>query len=206
MYIMLIFIDSADLSEILELSSLGIISGVTTNPNLLKGNALDSALQINKNTGYKISYQPKSSDWFSEANQVLNYKNQLILKSPPEIKYFSMLKELISKGLEVNMTLVFNTNQAILAAQLGVKYISIFVGRLEDSGVDPFEVISDVRELYDFNNINTKIIAASIRNESHMEKSAISGAHIATVKPSIIKKMFTHELTSKGMVDFDKNI
>ncbi len=206
---MLIFADSADLFELSNLSDMGLISGVTTNPNLLKESAFETSLKINEFTGHQVSYQPKdclNSDFINEVKRVYEHQDRLILKVPPKIECFEILSPFIDKGLDVNVTLVFTLNQAILAGQLGAKYVSVFVGRLEDYGVDPFELITNIRELYEINNIDTEIIAASIRNCIHAEKAAIAGAHISTISPKIIKEMFDHELTEKGIIDFSKEV
>ncbi len=203
----MIFIDSADSQEIYSLIDSGLISGITTNPKLLTNDNMSHALELYKNTGYKISYQPKTTNpimFASQISKVFEHKDKLILKIPPCIDCFGYASQFIKKGLDVNVTLVFSVNQAILAGNIGAKYVSVFVGRLEDRGDNPFEIIQDIRKIYDMNNIKTKIIAASIRNVEHAQKSAVAGAHISTISPKIIRELFNHELTEKGIADFAK--
>lgn len=199
---MMIFADSANLDELLQVSS--VINGVTTNPNLLKDD-LQTAIQISSIMKCKVSYQLSNyNEFLKQIDSVFQHKDKIILKVPMCTKYFQHAKPFITSGLDVNATLVFNINQAILAANLGAKYVSIFVGRLEDNDQLPFEVIEEVRMIYDSNNIQTQIIAASIRNVEHVEKAAIAGAHISTVPIKIIKQLFEHQLTECGMTNFAK--
>ena len=197
-----IFADSANLDDIIKLSKAGIINGVTTNPKLCRN--LEQVLKIADATGFKVSYQPQDLDKTS-LDTILNYRDKLMLKIPPIMSCFTQVSEFIPQGLDVNVTLVFDVQQAILAAKLGATYVSIFVGRLEDNGHDPFDIIAQVRDIYDANDIKTKIIAASIRNVQHISDSFLHGAHVVTAKPEIIFDSFDNELTQKGIQDFLKN-
>ncbi|USO00618.1 MAG: fructose-6-phosphate aldolase [Alphaproteobacteria bacterium] len=199
---MKIFLDSSDIAEINNFKTAGLLKGVTTNPKLVSNFA--QVLELNKLTDLKISYQPKIQNLNEEIETIIKHKDNIILKIAPRFCDFCLVSELRKLGLEINLTLAFNLNQAVLAANLGAKYVSIFVGRLEDDGYDPFAVIEQIRTIYDRNGISTEIIAASIRNVEHVRKSVLSGAHIITAKPSIIYELFEHELTTKGIIDFAK--
>ncbi|QEK38032.1 fructose-6-phosphate aldolase [Candidatus Cytomitobacter indipagum] len=201
---MMIFADSANLDDILPLSKAGLINGITTNPKLLQHD-MNKAIKISEMTGHKVSYQLKNYDEFiDQIGTVFQNKDKIILKIPSHLDYFKQVGDFIRNGLDVNVTLAFNVNQAILAANLGAKYVSLFVGRLEDNNEDPFKTIQTIRSIYDKNNIQTQIIAASIRNRDHVEKSAAAGAHIATISTKIIESLFNHQLTHNGIVDFGK--
>jgi transaldolase len=206
-----IFADTADLDEIRELAKWGILDGVTTNPTLIErsGRTFNDIInEIFEIIDGPISLEVisnKAEDMFSEAEKIiskinLKYKKNIAIKIPinPEgLKAVKMLKE---EKIKTNVTLVFSTNQALLAAKAGATYVSPFIGRLDDMGQNGIEIIHKIVKIFsNYNNINTKVIVASIRHPIHVIEAAIIGADIATIPPGIIRKMVKHSLTDVGI-------
>jgi len=208
---MKIFLDTAEIAEIEKYSYL--VDGVTTNPTLLAkvGNTPSTKEVIGKIV--KIVPGPISVEVVSENCDDMVYEAQQLAKISPNvvvkipITSEGLKATLILKKLDIktNLTLIFSANQAILAAKAGATYASIFVGRLDDQGVDGMQIIRDSLKIYNNYSLTTKIIAASIRNPNHIIEAAKCGCHIATIPPSIIALMIKHQLTDSGLGQFIKD-
>lgn len=205
---MKLFIDTANVEEIKKANDLGVICGVTTNPSLIAREGRDFETVIDEIT--QIVDGPISAEVISleadkmveEAIPLSKMSENIVIKIPITIEGLKAVKKLSSLGIKTNVTLVFSAQQALLAAKAGASYVSPFVGRLEDIGVNAMGLIEDIVTMFNAHNIKTEIIAASIRNPLHVTECAKLGAHIATVPYSVITKMIEHELTDKGIKKF----
>lgn len=205
---MKIFIDTANLEEIREAESYGIIAGVTTNPSLIARENGDFEKIISEIT--KIVDGPISAEVLSlEADKMLEegkklasiHKN-IVIKLPTTFEGLKACKRFKELGIKTNLTLIFTLNQALLAARAGATYVSPFVGRLEDTGVDGIELVKSIRETFDKHGIESEIIGASIRNIYQVEELAKVGVHIGTLPFKVIQGMIKHQLTDAGIERF----
>lgn len=205
---MKIFIDSANAKEIKTIYKTGAISGITTNPSLIANEARglqDIVYEICESTNVPISVEVmslKSDEMVEEAKLLSQISPNIVIKIPMSYEGLVATNELSKLGIKTNMTLIFSANQALLAARSGATYVSVFLGRLDDTGIDPIYVISEVSEIFKFHNIESKIIAASVRNLYHVIDSAKVGADIATIPYKIIFQMINHPLTAAGIEKF----
>lgn len=205
---MKIFLDTANIEHIREVNSWGILSGVTTNPTLCakEGREFRSVIkEIAETVGGPISAEVVSLDRkriIKEAREISKIADNVIVKIPITPEGLAATKVVSSEGIKVNMTLVFSLNQALLAAQAGASYSSIFLGRLDDIGHNGISILSDVVVAYENYGISTEIIAASIRNPMHVTDVALAGADIATIPYKVIQEMVKHPLTDKGIDKF----
>ena len=205
---MKIFIDTANLDEIIETESYGILAGVTTNPSLVAKENGDFKKIIKKIT--EIVDGPISAEVLSlEADKMIEEGIELskihenvVIKLPTTFEGLKACKKFKELGIKTNLTLIFTLNQALLAARAGATYVSPFIGRLEDTGISGIELIKNIRETFDKNKISTEIIGASIRNSFQVEEIAKSGAHIGTLPFKIIQNMIKHPLTDAGIEKF----
>jgi transaldolase len=205
---MKIFIDTANVEHIREMADLGILSGVTTNPSLIAKEGRDFLEVIKEITsivdgpisGEVISL--KAEGMVKEGIEISKIHPNMIVKIPMTAQGLKAVKELTSLGIKTNVTLVFSSNQALMAALAGATYVSPFVGRLEDTLHDGIEVVSQIRQVFDIYDLKTEIISASIRTPKQMADSALVGAHIATVPYDVLKKAIMHPLTDKGIKAF----
>ena len=206
------FIDTANLDQIKEAESLGILDGVTTNPSLMAKEGIKGENNIIKH--YKdiceivtgdVSAEVISVDYkgiIKEGENLAKLHKQIVIKVPmiedgiKAIRYFS------DKGLKTNCTLVFSAGQALLAAKAGATYVSPFIGRLDDISADGLNLISEIREIYDNYGFNTQILAASIRHTMHIVDCAKLGADVITSPLSAIKGLMKHPLTDIGLDKF----
>ena len=206
------FIDTANLDQIKEAESLGILDGVTTNPSLMAKEGVKGENNIIKH--YKdicdivtgdVSAEVISVDYkgiIKEGENLSKLHKQIVIKVPmiedgiKAIRYFS------DKGLKTNCTLVFSAGQALLAAKAGATYVSPFIGRLDDISADGLNLISEIREIYDNYGFNTQILAASIRHTMHIVDCAKLGADVITSPLSAIKGLMNHPLTDIGLDKF----
>lgn len=210
---MKIFADTAMIEEIKEVSQWGVISGVTTNPSLIaKANiSLEDAMhQIINLIDGPISAEVNeglASTMVEEALIYANMNKNIVIKIPMTNEGMKAVKELTNRGIKTNVTLVFSTSQALLAATAGATYVSPFMGRLddltntEDAG---FKLVKEIKDMFKTYQFKTQIIAASIRHLNHVEQSMKAGADIATIPFNVLKEMYHHELTSKGLEIFAK--
>lgn len=210
---MQIFLDSADIIEIKEINDLGILAGLTTNPTLVSKTITDfetSIAEICKIIKGDVSVEVVASDTSSmikQGEKLLKFGKNIVIKLPLTWEGIKACKYFSNNGAKVNMTLCFTSNQAVLAGLAGATYISPFIGRLEDTGVNGPELIRDIRQIYDnyAGKINTKILAASIRNTYHFRDCALAGADFATMPAKIIKQLISHPLTTSGLVLFNQD-
>ena len=211
--LMKIFIDTADLKEIKELASWGIIDGVTTNPTLVA----KSRIPFNKviEEIFKIVDGPisleavseKADDMVKEAKQLVSkvsqkHRKNVTIKIPMTPEGLKAVKKLSKAGIKTNVTLVFSANQALLAAKAGATFVSPFIGRLDDIGQEGMQIVEEIMEIFTNYDIKTEVIVASIRHPIHVIQAARLGADIATVPPDIIRKMAKHSLTDVGIKRF----
>lgn len=206
---MQLFIDSADPKEIKEAWGWGIIDGVTTNPSLAaKVNKpyKEIVKKIFKIVDGPVSLETISTDYegiIKEARALSRISKNVVVKVPCIQEGFKATRALSKGGLRVNMTLCFSVGQALLAAKVGAFYISPFIGRLDDiSEHSGDELVLDIKKVYENYGFQTKILDASIRDVEHVERSAIIGADIATVPFRVLKELFDHPLTYKGLEKF----
>lgn len=205
---MRIFVDSANVDHIKEISATGAISGVTTNPSLIakEGRNFRQVVQeITEVVDGPISAEVISVDaegMVREAEQLAKIHPNVVIKVPMTEAGLAAASELRSKGIDTNVTLVFSANQALLAARAGATYVSPFVGRLDDIGQDGMLLIADIAEMFQLHDLDTQIIAASIRHPLHVTQSALAGAHIATIPYKVLKQMIKHPLTDAGIEKF----
>ncbi|MGY0395098.1 MULTISPECIES: fructose-6-phosphate aldolase [unclassified Fusobacterium] len=205
---MKIFIDTANLEEIREAESYGIIAGVTTNPSLIARENGDFEKIISEIT--KIVEGPISAEVLSleadkmveEGKKLASIHKNIVIKLPTTFEGLKACKRLKELGIKTNLTLIFTLNQALLAARAGATYVSPFVGRLEDTGVDGIELVKSIRETFDKHGIESEIIGASIRNIYQVEELAKVGAHIGTLPFKVIQGMIKHQLTDAGIERF----
>ena len=206
------FIDTANIEEIKEANSLGILDGVTTNPSLMAKEGITGAQNITNH--YKaiceivdgdVSAEVISTDFdgmVTEGEALAKLHANIVVKVPmiPEgikaIRYFSQ------KGIKTNCTLVFSAGQALLAAKAGATYISPFLGRLDDVSTDGLDLIAQIRLIYDNYAFDTEVLVASVRSKQHIIDAALIGAHVATLPPKVIYELYEHQLTDKGLKAF----
>lgn len=205
---MKIFIDTANINEIKEANSLGVISGVTTNPSLvakegkdLKGTIKEIASIIEGPISAEV-IALDSEGMIREGEKLANIHKNIVVKIPMTEEGLKATKVLSSKGIKTNVTLIFSATQALLASRAGATYVSPFVGRLDDIGQNGLNLINDIVTIFKNNNVNTEIIVASVRNPIHVVESAKMGANIATIPLKVIKDMIKHPLTDKGIKSF----
>jgi transaldolase len=203
------FIDTADLSEIKALNETGLIDGVTTNPSLIAQsgkNFLDLIREIAAIVKGPVSAEVAATDFetmLQEARKLASIAKHIAVKVPLTEAGLKVCKILSDDGTMVNVTLCFSAAQALLAAKAGATYVSPFIGRLDDIGQDGMELIYDMLEIYsNYPELNTKVLAASIRHPQHVVAAAKAGAHVATIPPKILRQLFQHPLTDKGLASF----
>jgi len=210
---MKIFIDTADLNEIREIASWGILDGVTTNPTLVAKTGLSFNQiidEIFKLVDGPISLEvvsEKADDMVKEAKQLVKkvnpkYQKNVAIKIPMTTEGLKAVKKLSKEKIKTNVTLVFSANQALLAAKAGASFVSPFIGRLDDIGQEGMKIIEEIMEIFYNYDIETEVIVASIRHPIHVIDAARLGADIATVPPGVIRKMAKHSLTDKGIQSF----
>ena len=202
------FVDTADIADIKELADTGLLDGVTTNPSLIAKSGRDFMEVTKEICGIvdgPVSAEVVALDhetMMKEAETLRKIADNVCIKVPLTIDGLKTCKKLTSDGTKVNVTLCFSANQALLAAKAGATFVSPFVGRHDDNGFDGMELIADIRRIYDNYDFGTEILVASIRNPVHVLQSARIGADVATMPPAVIKGLFKHVLTDKGIEGF----
>lgn len=205
---MRIFIDTANVDEIREAASWGILDGVTTNPSLIAKEGRDFkevVREITEIVNGPISAEVLSDDaegMIREAHELAEIHENITIKVPMTEEGLKAVSVLSDENIKTNVTLIFSANQALLAARAGATFVSPFVGRLDDVGQDGVEVISEIAGIFSMYGIPTQIIAASIRTPMNVTQCAKSGADIATIPFGVLKKMFHHPLTDIGIQKF----
>jgi len=205
---MKLFIDTANVDHIREIESWGVICGVTTNPSLIAKegrNFQEVVKEITSIVDGPISAEvidTKHEGMIKEARDLAQIHPNIVIKIPMTAEGLKATKVLTAEGIKTNVTLVFSASQALLAARAGATYVSPFLGRLDDIGMDGMNLIEEIVEIFDMHNIKTEIIAASIRNPIHVLSCARVGAHIATIPYATLVQMLNHPLTDSGIDRF----
>ena len=205
------FADTADTKEIADLAATGLLDGVTTNPSLIAKAGRDF-MEVTKEicglTDGPVSAEVIALDhatMMKEAEVLRKIADNVCIKVPLTVDGLKTCKALTSDGTMVNVTLCFSANQALLAAKAGATFVSPFVGRHDDNGFDGMDLIEDIRLIYDNYGFQTEILAASIRHVNHVLQAAKIGADVMTAPPAVIKALFNHVLTDKGIEGFLKD-
>jgi transaldolase len=202
------FIDTANIQEIKEAASYGLLDGVTTNPSLVakEGKNFRELLdEIIKIVDGPISAEVVSTDYdgiMKEAHELAKIHKNIVVKVPLIKEGIKAVKSLSDEGIKTNVTLCFSPSQALLAAKAGATYISPFVGRLDDISHDGMELIQQIVQIYNNYNYKTQVLVASIRHPLHVVDAALMGAHVATMPFDVINKLFKHPLTDLGLEKF----
>jgi transaldolase len=205
---MKIFIDTANVGEIREAASLGVLDGVTTNPTLLskeQGSFRDILKQICEIVDGPVSAEVVASDaegMVAEARELSAIHSNIVIKVPMSKEGMKAVHRLKQEGIRCNMTLVFSPNQALLAAKAGAAFVSPFVGRLDDISHIGMEIVDQIVEIFSIYDIETQVIVASIRNPLHVIDAALTGADAATIPFKVIEQMVKHPLTTIGIERF----
>jgi transaldolase len=205
------FIDTADIDEIRDLASTGLVDGVTTNPSLVAKsgrNFLDVVEEICGVVPGPVSAECVATDFetmLKEGRKLAEIADNITVKVPLTVDGLKTCKALSDDGVMVNVTLCFSAAQALLAAKAGATFISPFVGRLDDIGQDGMDLIADVVTLYENYDFGTEVLVASIRHPVHVVQAAKMGAHVATLPPKVLRQLFGHPLTDKGLAAFLKD-
>lgn len=208
---MKIFIDTANIEQVREAASWGILDGVTTNPTLVareRGDFKSLVTRICEVVDGPVSAEAMSTtaeQMIPEARSLASIHRNVVVKIPMTEEGLRSTKVLSKEGVKVNMTLVFSPAQALLAAKAGARYISPFVGRLDDVGHDGMEVVAQILDILDNYDFDAEVIVASVRHPVHVVQAAMMGAHIATVPFEVLKKMFWHPLTDVGIERFKQD-
>jgi transaldolase len=202
------FVDTADTKDIAELAATGLLDGVTTNPSLIAKsgrNFMEVTKEICALVDGPVSAEVIALDhptMMKEAEVLRKIADNVCIKVPLTIDGLKTCKALTNDGTMVNVTLCFSANQALLAAKAGASFISPFVGRHDDNGFDGMDLIADIRTIYDNYDFGTEILVASVRHAVHVLESAKIGADVMTAPPAVIKSLFNHVLTDKGIAGF----
>jgi len=202
------FLDTANINEIKEAASLGVICGVTTNPTLIAREGREFKeiiLEITKIVDGPISAEVISLDaegMVKEALEIASWHPNIVIKIPMTWEGLKAVKELSSKNIKTNVTLIFSPNQALLAARAGATYVSPFVGRFTDISQDGIALITDIADIFSLHDIKTEIIAASIRTPMDVINAAKAGADIATLPYKVLEQMIKHPMTDLGIKKF----
>lgn len=204
------FIDTADINEIKELAASGLCDGVTTNPSLVAksgaANFIELIAEICKTVPGPVSAEVAATDYdtmLKEGLRLAKIADNVVVKLPLTYDGLRVCKQLTNQNIQTNVTLCFSANQALLAAKAGATYVSPFIGRLDDVGQDGLQLIADIVEIYgNYPELDTQVLAASIRHPIHMLECAKIGADVATMPPAVLKSLFNHPLTDKGLAGF----
>jgi transaldolase len=205
----LLFLDTANLDEIKRINSWGVLDGVTTNPSLIareSGRPFEAIIQeICEIVDGPISAEVISLDapgMVAEGEKLAKLHKNVTIKLPITPDGLKACKRFSSQGIKTNLTLCFSANQALLAAKAGATFVSPFVGRLDDANLDGMELIREIVVIYENYDLNTKVLAASIRQPRHVTEAAIAGAHVATIPTKVFESLIKHPLTDKGIETF----
>ena len=205
------FIDTADIAEIRDLASTGLVDGVTTNPSLIAKsgrNFLEVVAEICEVVDGPVSAECVALDFetmLKEGRKLSKIADNIAVKVPLTEAGLKTCKALSDDGIMVNVTLCFSAAQALLAAKAGATFISPFVGRLDDIGQDGMDLIADVVTIYENYDFATEVLVASIRHPVHVVQAAKMGAGVATLPPKVLRQLFGHPLTDKGLDGFMKD-
>ena len=203
------FIDTADIAEIRDLAQTGLVDGVTTNPSLVAKtgrNFLDVVAEICAIVPGPVSAEVTALDaptMLAEGRKLARIAKNVTVKVPLTPDGLKACRTLAGEGTMVNVTLCFSVAQAVLAAKAGATFVSPFVGRLDDIGASGMELIRDIVAVYrNYRDFTTQVLVASIRHPMHVVEAAKLGAHVGTVPPAVLRQMFVHPLTERGLATF----
>jgi len=205
---MKIFLDTANLESIKMYNDMGLLDGVTTNPTLLSRESGDPQKTMEEITNIikgDVSLEVVSTEYsgmMEEGRRLRKYGENVVVKCPMTAEGLKACKALTAEAIPVNVTLVFSPNQAILAAKAGAKYVSPFIGRLDDIGQDGMHLISEIKLIFSNYNFGTEILVGSIRHPMHVVDAAKIGADVVTLPPAVLGKMLKHPLTDIGLKNF----
>jgi transaldolase len=205
---MKIFLDTANLQEIRDGAALGVVDGVTTNPSLLakeSGNPEEILLEICRTVDGPISAEVVATDaegMIREGRHWAKVHKNIVVKAPCTIEGLKATKVLTSEGHRVNMTLIFSPTQALLAAKAGARFVSPFVGRLDDIATPGMELVADIVNIFANYDYECEVLAASLRHPMHVVEAAKMGAHIGTMPSSVLHMLIKHPLTDIGLARF----
>lgn len=208
---MKIFLDTANVADIKEGASWGIVDGVTTNPSLVAKEGRDFKEVIKEITGIvdgPVSAEVislKAEEMIEEAREVAKMHPNVVVKIPMTPDGLKAVSAVSKEGIKTNVTLVFSSNQALLAAKAGASYVSPFLGRLDDIGQEGMNLVREIVEIFDIYGIEAEVIAASIRHPLHVTEAALAGAHVATIPFNVLTQMAKHPLTDIGIDKFLKD-
>ncbi len=205
---MKLFIDTANLAQVREIASWGVLDGVTTNPSLVAkeegANFKDTVISMCEMVA-EVSAQVTETEFEgmkSQADEYSSWHKNVVVKVPMTTEGLKTLSYCKSKGISTNTTLVFSVPQAIMAAKAGATMISPFVGRIDDLGLDGMDLIADIMEAWNHYKFDTQVLVASVRNTEHVVRAAKLGAHIATIPYKVFTELPQHDLTDKGLQKF----
>ncbi|MBM2851891.1 MAG: transaldolase [Candidatus Nitrosotenuis sp.] len=205
---MKIFLDTANLQSIRMYNDMGLLDGITTNPSLLAkegGDPQKAMEEITKIIKGDVSLEVVATDYsgmMDEGHRLKKYGQNVVIKVPMTADGLKACKSFSQEGIPVNVTLTFSPNQAILAAKAGAKYVSPFIGRLDDIGQDGMSLIAEIKQIFSNYNFKTQILVASIRHPMHVIEAAKIGADVVTLPPDVLGKMLKHPLTDIGLRNF----
>lgn len=205
---MKIFLDTANIAAIKMYNDMGLVDGITTNPSLMAKEggdpqkAMEEIVRIIKGDVSLEVLSVETNGMLEEGRRLRKYGNNVVVKCPLTPDGLKACKILTSENIPVNVTLCFSVNQALLAAKAGAKYVSPFIGRLDDNGQDGMNLIREIREVFDNYNFGTQILVASVRHPMHVVESAKIGADVVTLPPDVLGKMLKHPLTDIGLKNF----
>ena len=208
---MKIFLDTAEIEEIRTVARWGVLDGVTTNPSLFAkvGGSYDDVLkQICEITRGPVSAEVVAEDvegMLREGRQFARLASNIVVKVPMSEQGLEAIARFAQEGIKTNCTLIFSSNQGLLAARAGASLLSPFVGRLDDISEDGMNVVRELVAMIETHDLKSEVLAASIRHPRHVTQAALAGAHIATVPLKILRQMIHHPLTDKGIVQFRKD-
>ena len=208
---MKIFIDTANLKEIREAQAMGILDGVTTNPSLLSketGDPREILKEICTIVNGPVSAEvvgTRFEEMVEEGRSLAKIASNIVVKVPINLEGLKVIKKLSSEGIRINVTLIFSPTQALLSAKAGAAFVSPFIGRLDDIAIDGMDLIHQLVTIFDNYDIETEILAASIRHPVHVVQAAMAGAHIATMPFNVLDKLLNHPLTDIGAERFRKD-
>jgi transaldolase len=203
-----IFLDTANIEHIREAASLGVVDGVTTNPTLIsreEGEFEDIVRQICEIVDGPVSAEAVSLDcagMVEEAKKLVEIHENVVVKIPMTREGVKALKQLSELGIRTNCTLIFSSNQALLAAKAGASFVSPFIGRLDDAGQTGMDVVREIMDMYENYAFETEVIVASARHPQHVVEAALAGADIITLPLSVFDKLFKHPFTDRGIEAF----
>jgi transaldolase len=205
---MKIFLDTANLQSIRTYNDMGLLDGITTNPSLLAkegGDPQKAMEEITRIIKGDVSLEVVATDYsgmMDEGRRLKKYGQNVVVKVPMTADGLRACKSLTQEGIPVNVTLIFSPNQALLAAKAGAKYVSPFIGRLDDIGQDGMQLIADIKQMFSNYEFKTQILVASVRHPIHVVDAAKIGADVVTLPPDVLGKMLKHPLTDIGLKNF----